>query len=278
MKKNARRGLIRPLWTAFAALAVVLVLGTVPGPAADETPPAASAEQNPEARAILLKMADFLAQAPAFSLTIRSGYDAIQSDGQRIEFGEKRRIRLQRPDRLRVDVERSDGNRGLVLFDGKALTVFKADDNIYARVEKIGTVDDAIVYAVRDLQLTLPLARMFLTGFPKDMETRITSISYVEENYLFDVPTDHLAARSTDVDLQLWIARGEQPLPRRVILTYKNVPGQPQFRADLSDWDLSPKISADSFTFIPPADAEQIPFLAPAHQKGSLPMQKGDTQ
>jgi len=275
MKKMARLGLIRPLWAAFAALAVLLALSATPALAAKKTPAAPSTKQDPEAKAILLKMAHFLAQAPAFSVTIRSGYDAIQSDGQPIEFGAKRRILLQRPDRLRVDVERSDGDQGLVLFDGKGITAFKADDNAYARVEKSGTVDGALVYLVRDLQVTLPLARMFHTRFPKDLEKLITSIMYVEEDYLFDVPTDHLAARSADVDLQIWIAQGEQPLPRRVILTYKNAPGHPQFRADLSDWNLSPQVAADSFSFVPPAGAEQIPFLAPQRQKGSVPVKKG---
>ncbi len=224
--------------------------------------------------AILMTMANFLAKAPAFSVTIRSGYDAIQADGQRIEFGDRRRILLQRPDRFRVEVERSDGDRGLVVFDGKAITAFKVDDNVYASAEKPGTVDDALVYLVRDLQMTLPLARMFHTRFPQQIGKRVTSISYVEEDTLFDVPTDHLAARSAELDVQIWIAQGEQPLPRRVVFTYKNAPGQPQFWADLSDWNLSPKLAADSFTFTPPAGAEQIPFLAPTRQKGSRSMQK----
>ncbi len=170
---------------------------------------------------------------------MRSGYDAIQADGQRIEFGGRRRILLQRPDRFRVEAERSDGDRGLILFDGRAITAFRAEDNVYARVEKPGTLDDAMVYMVRDLQMTLPMARMFLTGFPQDLEKLITSIRYVEENFLFDVPTDHLAVRSAEVDLQVWIAQGDRPLPRRVVITYKNEPGQPQFRADFSNWDLS---------------------------------------
>ena len=38
--------------------------------------------------------------------------------------------------------------------------------------------------------------------------------------------------------MQLWIARGKEPLPRRVVITYKNAPGQPQFRADLYDWKI----------------------------------------
>ena len=278
MKQIARLGFIRTLWATVTVLAVVLVLGATPALAADDAPAAAATEQDPEARAILMAMANFLAKTPAYSVTMRSGYDAIQADGQRIEFGERRRILLQRPDRVRVEVERSDGDRGMVLFDGKGITVFKADDNVYARVEKPGTVDSALVYLVRDLQLTMPMARMFHTGFPQEMEKLLMSISYVEEDALFDVPTDHLAARSAEVDMQVWIAQGEQPLPRRVILTYKNAPGQPQFRADLSEWNLSPKVADNSFTFTPPAGAEQIPFLAPVRQKGSLPVTKGGEQ
>jgi hypothetical protein len=255
---------------------MILALGAVPSRADDNAPAATAAEQDAESKTILMTMANFLAKAPAFSLTIRSAYDAIQADGQRIEFGERRRILLRRPDRLRVEVERSDGDEGLVLFDGKGITAFKADDNVYARVEKPGSVDAAMVYLVRDLQMTLPLARMFRTDFPQEMEEQITAISYVEEDVLFDVPTDHLAVRSAEIDLQIWIAQGEQPLPRRVVLTYKNAPGQPQFRADLFDWDLSPEATADSFTFTPPAGAEQIPFLAPIRQTGSL--HKGDGQ
>jgi hypothetical protein len=235
-------------------------------------------EQDPEAKAILMAMANFFAKAPAFSVTIRSGYDAIQADGQVIEFGEQRRILLQRPDRVRVEVDRSDGDQGLVLFDGKGITAFKADDNVYARAEKPGTVDDALIYLVRDLQLTMPMARMFHTDFPQQMEKMLTSISYVEENVLFDVPTDHLAVRSAEVDMQVWVAQGEQPLPRRIVLTYKKAPGQPQYRAELSEWDLAPKIAADSFTFTPPAGAEQIPFIVPVRQKGSIPAQKGGAQ
>jgi hypothetical protein len=276
MKKNIRSGRIRPLCIVVSALAVFLAIGGVSASAENKTPAATPGQQEPDAMKILTKMADFIAKAPSYGVTIRSGYDAIQPDGQRIEFGEKRRVLIQQPDRLRVDVERSDGDKGFVLFDGKEITAFKADDNVYASVGKPGSVNDAVIYMVRDLQMIMPLARMFLTTFPEDLKKKITSVAYVEENNLFDVPTDHLAARSSDVDLQIWISQGNPPLPRRVILTYKNAPGQPQFWADFSDWDLSPKVAADSFSFKPPTGSEKITFLAPVRQKGSLPQQKGD--
>jgi len=126
--------------------------------------------------------------------------------------------------------------------------------------------------------MTMPLARMFLTNFPQGLEKQVTSVSYVEEDHLFDVPTDHLAARSAAIDLQVWVTQGEQPLPRRVVITYKNAEGEPQFWAEFSDWNLSPNIAGDTFSFTPPSGAEQIPLLAPVRQKGSLPAQEGDKQ
>ncbi len=60
--------------------------------------------QEAVAKELLLKTSDFLSQLSSFSVTIRSSYDAIQDDGQRIEFGEIRNILIQRPDRLSAEV------------------------------------------------------------------------------------------------------------------------------------------------------------------------------
>jgi hypothetical protein len=252
--------LARPA-AVLAVLAVAVAVG--PARAADPTPAPEASAQDRAARVLLLGMADFIARAPSVSVTMRSGYDAIQADGQRVEFGERRRILMQRPDKMRVDVERSDGERGTVVFDGRRITAFNARENVYARVEKPGTLDQALVYMVRDLRATLPLARMFTTGFPVDLDRRVTSVRFVEECSLFDVPTDHVAVRSAEVDMQLWIARGPEPLPRRVVITYKNAPGEPQFRADLHEWSVPAKPDAAAFEFVPPAGAEQIMYLAP---------------
>jgi len=260
----------RPLWKLFASLAVILTLGVTPVLAEETT-----AELDLEARAILMEMAAFISRVPAFSVTLRSAYDAIQEDGQYIEFGERRHVLLQRPDQLRVETERSDGEHNLVLFDGDKITGFKADDNIFAQVEKPGTIDETLIYLVRDLQFKLPLARMLHTGFAQQLEKMITAVSYVEENVLFDVVTDHLAVRAENIDMQLWVAQGDEPLPRRIVITYMNAPGQPQFRGDFTDWSIEPKVAADSFTFTPPADAEKVPVIARVREKGSIPAQKG---
>ena len=274
MSATKRSRLVRSR-NVLTLLAATVIATANPVHAAEVAPTSAAPAPDSADRALLLRMADFMARAPAMRVTMRTGYDAIQADGQRIEFGERRQLVLQRPDKIRVEVERSDGERGTVLFDGRWLTAFNARENVYARLEHAGSLDQALVYMVRDLQAPVPLARMFTTFFPRDIDKRAVSVTLVEECTILDVPTDHLAVRSADVDLQLWIAKGAEPLPRRVVITYKNEPGQPQFRADLYDWSIAPDIGTATFVFVPPAGAEQVMYLAP-RPRTDAPASVGD--
>ena len=224
---------------------------------------------------ILQNMARTLAEAKQFSFTLRSSYDALQENGQMIEFGSVREFQVKRPDNLRVDRRQSDGERRILVFDGKQIFVQNVTENVYAQAEKVGSIDDAVNYLVDVLEIQLPLARMLRTDFSAELEQLVEEIDYVELNMLTDVPTDHLAVRAGDVDFQVWIAQGNKPLPRRIVITYKNSKGQPQFRADFSNWNLSAKGIKGPFTFIPPNNAEQIPFIVRNRTKAGIPAQEG---
>jgi hypothetical protein len=212
---------------------------------------------------ILKKMSEYLAQAERFSVNLRNGYDVVQESGQKIEFGEVRKVTVSRPDHMRIETERSDGDKGLVIFDGKQITVYLPNKNVYASASKPGTIDETIQYAVSDLKVRVPLAMMLLTTLPSEIDRRVVSADYVEKTTITDVPCDHLAVRTGQgVDFQVWVAQGEQPLPRRIVITYISETGQPQFWADFSDWNLAPEISDALFAFTPPNGAERIQFLA----------------
>ena len=219
-------------------------------------------EKTPDGRAVLMKMADYLAQSPAWSVTVHTDYDAVQPDGFKVEWNATRTITLRRPDRLRVESERSDGARSLVLFDGKTITSFDESARVYAQAPHPGTVDDAVVYFVHDLGMRLPLAVMLLDRLPAELQQRVQAVKYVEKTTTLEMPADHIAAKTPTVDFQVWIAEGERPLPLRVVLTYKNTRGQPQFRAQFSDWNLDIKPADSLFAFTPPAGVNQIPFAA----------------
>lgn len=232
-----------------------------PAFASQETQPQAGPEPS-DAKGILLRMANYLAKAPKFSFYLNSTYDAVQASGEKIEFAATRKVTVSRPDGLRIEHEESDGDKNTILYDGKDVTVLSLTNNVYAQTSIPGGVDVAVKYFLKDLKMTLPLAILLVTQLPEELERRTLSLEYVEKTSIYGKPAHHLAARSETVDYQVWIAEGAQPLPLRAVLTYRLSEGQPQFRAQFSDWNLAPQINAAEFAFTPPEGARKIAFLA----------------
>jgi hypothetical protein len=250
----------KSLYLALSVMTLMTMMVQVPGAQEQNSTPSASEQR---AMSVLKNMSQYLAQAQNFSVTIRDGYDAVQQSGQKVEFGEVRKVTVSRPDRLRIDVERSDGEKSLVVFNGKELTVYTPKENVYASVSRQGTLDQVIKYAVDDLKIRVPLAVMLLSSLPSELDNLVVSADYVETTTITDGPCDHVAARTNrGVDFQVWVAQESQPLPRRIVITYKDEPGQPQFWADLSNWNLAPEITDALFAFTPPNGADRVQFLA----------------
>jgi hypothetical protein len=244
-------------------LAAVLVAG----PASSADAPART-ESQLQAAAVLKSMADYLAALTSFSCNSTNRFEAVQANGQRIEFGETRRIFLERPNRLRIDEVASDGASDLALFDGTQITVLSADNNVYAQAPQPQSLEDALVYFVRDLRMRMPLALLLSTHVRTELPTLAKEVDYVESTQVRGQRAHHIAGRGDSVDFQFWIADGASPLPLRIVITYKLETGQPRFAADISDWNIRPSFSDSTFQLALPSAARKIPFavqlLAPA--------------
>jgi len=193
---------------------LIAMLVACPAQAADAP---ARTESQLQAAAVLKSMAEYLAVLTAFSCTSTNNFEAVQADGQRIEFGETRRISLARPDRLRIDEVASNGASDLALFDGKQITVLSADDNVYAQAPQPPSIEDALVYFVRDLRMRMPLALLVSTHVRTELPTLAKEIDYVESTQIRGQTAHHLAGRGDSVDFQIWIAEGTSPLPLRIV-------------------------------------------------------------
>jgi hypothetical protein len=228
----------------------------------------AHAQSAPDARALLVKMGEFIGNTPRLSVTIRSSYDTVQTSGDKIEWNEVRRLTLSRQDRLRIETEKSNGARTLILFDGKTISVYDEAGRAYSQTPQPGGIDETLVYFVRDLGMRLPLAVFFVSRAGMVLDRRVRSVEYVEKTGILGIPAHHLVGRTDTVNFQIWIADGDQPLPQRLVLTYPKAPGQPEFRAQFVDWNLAPDVADSLFAFAPPAGANRIPFAAALAQAG----------
>jgi hypothetical protein len=101
-----------------------------------------------------------------------------------------------------------------------------------------------------------------VTNASAELEARTKTLVYVESTTIYGTPAHHVAGRTDGVDYQLWIADGDKPLPLRLVLTYDNDKGEPQFRAQFSDWNLAPQVTEATFASAAPQGAQRIAFLA----------------
>ncbi len=212
------------------------------------------------AMATLQKFAQFLSNTKQFSFIMESGYDVVQDSGFKLEFGARHNITVQRPNHARIEVTRRGGEKRIVNIDGKEISVADPNDNVYAVVSKSGSLNDAIDYFTNDLQMTLPLAELFYDNFPNIITDKVITAHTVGEATIAQVLCEHLVIQNDEVDIQIWIEKGDQPLPRRIVITYRNEIDKPQFKAQFIEWNLSPQISKSLFTFKPPKDAHKIEF------------------
>jgi hypothetical protein len=247
------------LKSCFKVFWIVMVAALVSLPVNAETP-----EPGPNVgehtKATLMNFSQFLSSQKSFSYTAVMGYEAVQGSGLRIEFGATRKVTVQRPNRARVETQRRDGGKRLVIIDGKEISVFDENENVYAIVPKEGTLSEIIDYYVDELGMPLPLAELASDDLSEVLTENISFAHTIGESTIAGVLCDNLVLQNDEVDIQLWIAKGKKPLPRRVVITYKNEPGEPQFWAQFVKWDLSPDVDDKQFTFQPPADANRITF------------------
>lgn len=212
-----------------------------------------------DAASLLTDMAKKLSSTNAFSVTMQIRYEALQESGQLIEFSEHRDMILRRPEELRVDVRQSDGDEGGLVINSKTITQFNLSEGVYSQFDRSDGVDGSIRYAVSRLGIRLPLARLLVADLPQALAKKVKSVAFVETLRLGDAPLEHIIAVGPEIDAQFWIR--EDKLPARIVLTYKNAPGQPRFSADFIDWDLAPEPGPNTFQYLAPPDAEKIPVL-----------------
>jgi hypothetical protein len=208
-------------------------------------------------------MASFLGKAPRLSVTAECTYDVVQDSGAKIEFGERRLMTIRRPDRAHIEVTNRDGTRRGLVFDGKRLAVFDVEQKVYATAAKPGTIDVAFDYFKNDLGMRLPLSELLASDMSRELAAMLESARLVGEETVNGVDTDHVALRGDTADLQVWITRTGDPLPQRLVITYRLALGQPQYTAILTEWNLAPDVPDSAFTFTPAPGAREIPFLVP---------------
>ena len=177
-------------------------------------------------------------------------------------------VTVQRPNRLLVVRNGDDGPSKLV-YDGKTLYLYLADANKYAAIPVPGTIAGMMKEAMGRLGVDFPLAD-FLTDDPdKSFLSGVTQGEVVNTASVNGTPCLHMFfSQPPGLELELWVENNEQALPVRLIVTYRSLPGEPNFVATFSNWNFAIHPAAADFVFQPPAGAVKMALKPPAAPKG----------
>lgn len=267
----------------YTALLGGLVVGSVIGalPATIPAVHAAAQQKKPaiseEASAAVMRMGQTLG-AQQFSFQARTIRVYSDTNGELLHIFHTMKVTVQRPNRLLVEVTGDDGSNKLI-FDGKTLTVFSGGQKKYATIPvPEGTIAAMMQEAMGRLGVDFPLADLLTDAPNKAFLTGVTSGRVVDTITIEGSPYLHLFfSQPPGIELEVWLAKNDQSLPRRLIVTYRNLPGQPNFVAEFSDWNFNVHSSDADFTFQPPPDATEVqlkPVAAkapPSKAKGGKP-------
>ena len=216
-----------------------------------------------EALEILVHMTDFIAAAPAFTMIGNGGNEERQEDGQLLEFGGHITLAIQRPSRANLRIDMRNSTNVTLVLDGKAISVYSVKDNMYVydTTRQPGDINTSLDHLAAQFGVPRQLGFFLSEDFTASL-SRAKSGYRVGESTIAGVACDHLALRNEKLDVQIWIEKGDEPFPRRIVITHKELQGQPRVWVDFTEWDFSPELSGRIFTHSPPQDAERVDFLA----------------
>jgi hypothetical protein len=220
----------------------------------------ANAQAPPETKALLKQTFAALTGAEAFSFHAEILVDRVDDTGQTLQFSAAMDVAVRRPDRLRVEYV-GDLFAKRAWYDGKTLTIFDPDHDVYASMPGAGDVAATLNAAEDRYGVELPLADLTRSDLWTLVESGLERVRRLGLHDVNGTDCEHFALRREDYDVQVWIKPGASPILCKLLFTYTQVPGSPQFMAVFSDWNFSPKLRDRFFEPALPDDAVKAAFL-----------------
>ena len=239
------------------ALLLAASSGQAPRARAAE-PPQKAAAVDPAAVAALQKMGAFLQTLQTMQVHSEMTTDDVMSSGQKVQYEGTVDLKVRRPDRLTVDIS-SDRRNERIFYDGKTFTVYQPTLGYFASFNAPATLHELVDVLEKKYAVDLPLADLFRLGTSQEQLRAIQGARMIGYSTIKGSVCAHYAFHQADVDWELWIQEGAQPLPRKLVITTLGDKTEPQHTSVMT-WDLSPKLDEQMFVFAAPSNATRINF------------------
>ena len=220
-----------------------------------------------DAIALLRHATDYLSSMKQLRVDTDTTIEVVLPNGQKLQYGHRVVVTVQRPNKMRAERVGELINQTFY-YDGKTLErepsrpeVLRDGRRRRPRSRRCSTSRATSSTSSR------PVSDLIYRDAFERLTQGLTSAFVVGKAVVGGVPCDHLAFRNAEVDWQIWIEEGAKPLPRKFVVTSKQMPESPQFVVVMSKWDAAPKLTDATFRFVPPKGSRRIDFTPTASTK-----------
>jgi hypothetical protein len=230
-----------------AVLSLIILMGMSNGANADEA----------DAKRILKAMSDYMGDQQSLSFEFDAILEVVTHDEQKLGLASSGAVTLNRPDKIRV--ARTGGFTDIeMIFDGKTLTLLGKLANRYTQLDVPGSLDHLFDELKNTYNWPLPASDLLLSKAYDELMRDVVDVKDLGSGVIGGIECDHLAFRTSEVDWQIWIAQGKQPVPYRFMITSKLVIGGPQYAIQTRNWKTKAAVAAADFQFKNTTKAEKV--------------------
>jgi hypothetical protein len=244
-----RSGIQRPGIVASVLLALLACLAAKRQPAQGPI--------EPKADEVLRRMSHSLASAKALRFRAHDMVDQLMDNGQKVQFARNLDVAARRPGAMRANVK-GDMEDVEYAFSGGKLTIVNERERCYTVQDVPATIDEMFDFLAERYGITAPLADLLFSDPYQAMTGRVRVGQHMGLHYVGQTKCHHLAFRQEGIDWQIWIEDTDRAVPRKVVITYKELPGQPQFIAMLDEWNLAAELSDTTFNLTVPNGYKRV--------------------
>lgn len=246
-----------------AALVIPGALSAV-APAAAQQEPQAKASLAPAALEALRGMGAYLRTLKAFQVEAATTDEDVLEDGQKVQYDGRATILARIPDGLRAEVSNDRFDR-MFFYDGRSFTLYGRRLNLFATVSAPSTLGKLADLLDSEHGITVPLVDLFRWGSEGWTTDGITGALDLGPASVAGTTCEQYAFRTDEIDWQVWIQKGDYPLPRKLVITTRTDEARPQ-RTAVFTWNLAPSYNGAAFTFDPPEGAARVVLAKAAGQ------------
>lgn len=219
----------------------------------------AGAEITPGVRALATSASKKLAASQTIRLRATHRLDPRLGAGAKLEKGPIE-ITIQRPNQFYA-VQRSGEETREIVFDGRKLCLIHPGLKHHALESlKADSIEQFADRVDERFGFRPPLAELLAADLSSQVFLHVTSARVTGTEWVGLTRCKRLRFEQEGMTGDLWIGTKDS-LPRRYMLTFTNVPGNPAWDIRLARWELDPQVDANLFSRRPAADSQQVKML-----------------